>query len=82
MASGDLGGEGYNVGVAASAYDDLTLQDTSVGVNVTAIEQINDPFHRFMRAGLALEVRYNARQPGRIEIIRYGDYVQSVAVVP
>ena len=51
VASGDLGGEGYNVGVAASTYD-LTLQDTSVGVNVTAIEQINDRFHRFMRAGL------------------------------
>ena len=27
VASGDLGGEGYNVGVAASTYD-LTLQDT------------------------------------------------------
>ena len=79
VASGDLGGEGYNVGVAASTYD-LTLQDTSVGVNVTAIEQINDRFHRFMRAGLLEELRYNARlQPGRIEIIRYGDYVQSTS---
>jgi len=79
VASGDLGGDGYNVGVAASAYD-LTLQDTSVGVNVTAIEQINDRFHRFMRAGLLDELRYNARlQPGRIEIIRYGDYVQSTS---
>ena len=79
VASGDLGGDGYNVGVAASTYD-LTLQDTSVGVNVTAIEQINDRFHRFMRAGLLDELRYNARlQPGRIEIIRYGDYVQSTS---
>lgn len=79
VASGDLGGDGYNVGVAASAYD-LTLQDTSVGVNVTAIEQINDRFHRFMRAGLLDELRYNARlQPGRIEIIRYVDYVQSTS---
>ena len=79
VASGDLGGEGYNVGVASDAYD-LTLQDTSVGVNVTAIEQINDRFHRFMRAGLLEELRYNARmQPGRIEIIRYGDYVQSTS---
>ncbi len=79
VASGDLGGDGYNVGIAASAYD-LTLQDTSVGVNVTAIEQINDRFHRFMRAGLLDELRYNARlQPGRIEIIRYGDYVQSTS---
>jgi flagellar motor switch protein FliM len=79
VASGDFGGDGYNVGVAANAYD-LTLQDTSVGVNVTAIEQINDRFHRFMRAGLLDELRYNARlQPGRIEIIRYGDYVQSTS---
>lgn len=79
VASGDFGGDGYNVGLAASAYD-LTLQDTSVGVNVTAIEQINDRFHRFMRAGLLDELRYNARlQPGRIEIIRYGDYVQSTS---
>ena len=79
VASGDLGGEGYNVGLAANAYD-LTLQDTSVGVNVTAIEQINDRFHRFMRAGLLEELRYNARlQAGRIEIIRYGDYVQSTS---
>lgn len=79
VASGDFGGDGYNVGVAASTYD-LTLQDTSVGVNVTAIEQINDRFHRFMRAGLLDELRYNARlQPGRIEIILYGDYVQSTS---
>ena len=79
VASGDFGGDGYNVGVAASTYD-LTLQDTSVGVNVTAIEQINDRFHRFMRAGMLDEMRYNARlQPGRIEIIRYGDYVQSTS---
>jgi flagellar motor switch protein FliM len=79
VASGDFGGDGYNVGIAASTYD-LTLQDTSVGVNVTAIEQINDRFHRFMRAGLLDELRYNARlQPGRIEIIRYGDYVQSTS---
>lgn len=79
VASGDLGGEGYNVGVAAAAHD-ITLQDTSVGVNVTAIEQINDRFHRFMRAGLLDELRYNARlQSGRIEIIRYSDYVQSTS---
>lgn len=79
VASGDFSGDGYNVGIAASTYD-LTLQDTSVGVNVTAIEQINDRFHRFMRAGLLDELRYNARlQPGRIEIIRYGDYVQSTS---
>jgi flagellar motor switch protein FliM len=33
-----------------------------------------------MRAGLLDELRYNARlQPGRIEIIRYGDYVQSTS---
>ena len=38
VASGDLGGEGYNVGVAAGTYD-LTLQDTSVGVNVTPLSK-------------------------------------------
>ena len=75
VAAGDLGGEGYNVGVASSNYD-ITRQDTSVGVNVTAIEQINDRLHRFMRIGLLDELRYNARlQPARTEIIRYADYV-------
>jgi flagellar motor switch protein FliM len=79
VATGDLGGEGYNVGVATGNYD-LTRQDTSVGVNVTAIEQINDRLHRFMRIGLLEELRYNARlQPGRTEIIRYEDYVASTA---
>ena len=79
VATGDLGGEGYNVGVATGNYD-LTRQDTSVGVNVTAIEQINDRLHRFMRIGLLEELRYNARlQPGRTEIIRYADYVASTA---
>lgn len=79
VAKGDLGGEGYNVGVATGNYD-LTRQDTSVGVNVTAIEQINDRLHRFMRIGLLEELRYNARlQPGRTEIIRYADYVASTA---
>ena len=79
VATGDLGGEGYNVGVATGSYD-LTRQDTSVGVNVTAIEQINDRLHRFMRIGLLEELRYNARlQPGRTEIIRYADYVASTS---
>ena len=79
VATGDLGGEGYNVGVATGNYD-LTRQDTSVGVNVTAIEKINDRLHRFMRIGLLEELRYNARlQPGRTEIIRYADYVASTA---
>ena len=79
VATGDLGGEGYNVGVATGNYD-LTRQDTSVGVNVTAIEQINDRLHRFRRIGLLEELRYNARlQPGRTEIIRYADYVASTA---
>jgi flagellar motor switch protein FliM len=65
--------------VATGNYD-LTRQDTSVGVNVTAIEQINDRLHRFMRIGLLEELRYNARlQPGRTEIIRYADYVASTA---
>ncbi|MBT6026308.1 MAG: flagellar motor switch protein FliM [Gammaproteobacteria bacterium] len=77
VASGDLDGEGFNVGVAANRYD-LTLQDTSVGVNVTAIEQINDRFHRFLRAGLLEDLRYNPRlKAGRIDIIKYGEYVQS-----
>ena len=75
VAEGTLGGEGYNTGVATASHD-LTRQDTSVGVNVTAIEQINDRFHRFMRSGLLEELRYNARlQPGRIKTMRYADYV-------
>ena len=79
VAAGDLGGEGYNVGVASSNHD-LTRQDTSAGVNVTAIEQINDRLHRFMRVGLLEELRYNARlQPARTEIIRYADYVSGTS---
>ena len=79
VAAGDLGGEGYNVGVAFSNHD-LTRQDTSVGVNVTAIEQINDRLHRFMRIGLLEELRYNARlQPARTEIVRYADYVSGTS---
>ena len=79
VAAGDLGGEGYNVGVAFSNHD-LTCQDTSVGVNVTAIEQINDRLHRFMRIGLPEELRYNARlQPARTEIVRYADYVSDTS---
>ncbi len=78
VASGDLGGEGYNVGVATGAID-LTLQDTSVGVNISALDQVNDRFHRFMRSGLFEDLRYNARlQAGRVEIIRYSEYVQSM----
>ena len=80
VATGDLGGEGYNVGVATGNYD-LTRQDTSVGVNVTAIEQINDRLHRFMRIGLLEELRYNARlQPGRTEIIRYAESVPIIVL--
>ena len=34
VASGDLGGEGFNVGIATGAHD-LTMQDTSVAVSYT-----------------------------------------------
>lgn len=77
VASGDFDGDGYNVGAAARPHD-LTIQDTSVGVNMSAMEQINDRMHRFMRSGLLDELRYSARlQPGKTKVIKYIDYVQS-----
>ena len=68
VAAGALGGEGYNVGIPSSNHD-LTRQDTSVGVNVTAIEQLNDRLHRFMRVGMLEELRYNARLQPALSLI-------------
>ena len=78
VASGDLEGEGYNVGMAAESFD-LTSKDNRPSFDTAVLEQINERFHRQLRMGLLRELRYSADVAmGTVEIMNYGDYIRSL----
>ena len=78
VASGDLEGEGYNVGMAAESFD-LTSKDNRPSFDTAVLEQINERFHRQLRMGLLRELKYSADVAmGTVEIMNYGDYISSL----
>ena len=78
VASGDLEGEGYNVGMAAESFD-LTSKDNRPSFDTAVLEQINERFHRQLRTGLLRELKYSADVAmGTVEIMNYGDYISSL----
>lgn len=78
VASGDLEGDGYNVGVAAESFD-LTSKDNRPSFDTTVLEQINERFHRHLRIGLLRELKYSADVAmGTVEVMNYGDYIRNL----
>ena len=75
VASGDLEGDGYNVGATAESFD-LTAKDNRPGFDTTVLEQINERFHRHLRIGLLRELKYSAEVAlGTVEVMTYSDYI-------
>lgn len=56
---------------------DLFSEDSSLGVNVSALDMINERFIRLFRLGMLELLRSNPRlSPARVQIIRFGDYLR------
>jgi flagellar motor switch protein FliM len=66
---------GINTGTEAVKHD-LTNEDSSLGVNVAAIDMINERFVRQFRAGLLDVLRTTPKiNMAKVQIIKYSDYL-------
>ncbi len=69
---------GYNLEVDIKKHD-LASEDTSLGVNLTSLDMINERFIRLFRLGMLEVLRTSPRiNPTRVEIMRFGDYLQGL----
>lgn len=69
---------GYNLEADIRKHD-LASEDTSLGVNLTSLDMINERFIRLFRLGMLEVLRTSPRiNPTRVEIMRFGDYLQGL----
>jgi flagellar motor switch protein FliM len=69
---------GYNVDPSVRKHD-LASEDSSLGVNVAALDMINERFMRLFRLGMLESLRVNPRMsPLRAQIIKFGDYLRDL----
>jgi flagellar motor switch protein FliM len=67
---------GYNVRARVRKHD-LASEDSTLGINVGAIEMINERLLRLFRLGLVEVLRSTPKiAPLKSEIVRYGDYLK------
>jgi flagellar motor switch protein FliM len=58
---------------------DLASEDSSLGVNVSSIDMINERFIRLFRLGLLEVLRSSPRvNPTRVQILKFGDYLKGL----
>lgn len=69
---------GYNTDVRARKHD-LTNEDSSLGVNVSALDMINERFIRQFRLSLLEVLRTSPRiTPNRAQLKKFGDYMKDL----
>jgi flagellar motor switch protein FliM len=69
---------GYNTTARVKKHD-LASEDSSLGVNITSIDMINERFIRTFRLGLVEMLRTSPKvNPNQVEIVRFGDYLKSL----
>ena len=69
---------GVNTGAAALKHD-LTNEDSSLGVNVGAVDMINERFVRQFRHGLLEVLRTTPKiNMANVKIIKFGDYLKDL----
>jgi flagellar motor switch protein FliM len=69
---------GFNTDVAVRKHD-LAAEDSSLGVNVGSLDMINERFIRLFRLGMLEVLRTSPRMnPGRAQIVRFGDYLKEL----
>ena len=67
---------GFNTGAKVRKHD-LASEDSSLGVNISSIDMINERFIRQFRLGLLEVLRTSPRiNPTRVQILRFGDYLK------
>ena len=67
---------GFNTKLRVRKHD-LASEDSSLGVNVSSIDMINERFIRMFRLGLLEVLRTTPRvNPTRVQIIKFGDYLK------
>lgn len=58
---------------------DLAAEDSSLGVNVTALDMIAERFIRLFRLGMLETLRTSPRiNPAKVQIFRFGDYLNKL----
>ncbi len=69
---------GFNTAARVRKHD-LASEDSSLGVNVSSIDMINERFVRLFRLGLVEMLRSSPRvSPTRVQIVRFGDYMKDL----
>jgi len=69
---------GFNTTARVKKHD-LASEDSSLGVNITSIDMINERFIRTFRLGLLEMLRTTPRiNPQRVEIVPFGDYLKTL----
>ena len=69
---------GFNTTARVKKHD-LASEDSSLGVNITSIDMINERFIRTFRLGLVEMLRTSPNvNPNQVEIVRFGDYLKSL----
>lgn len=71
-------GTGYNTNAPVRKHD-LTNEDSSLGVNVTSLDMINERFIRVFRLGLLEVLRTSPKiNTNRVQLLKYGDYLKAL----
>ena len=69
---------GFNTTARVKKHD-LASEDSSLGVNITSIDMINERFIRTFRLGLVDMLRTSPKvNPNHVEIVRFGDYLKTL----
>lgn len=69
---------GFNTDAPVRKHD-LASEDSSLGVNVGSLDMINERFIRLFRLGMLEVLRTSPRMnPGRAQIVRFGDYLKDL----
>ncbi len=69
---------GYNTSATIRKHD-LTNEDSSLGVNVSSLDMINERFIRLFRLGLLEVLRTSPRiNPTRVQLLKFGEYMKDL----
>jgi len=67
---------GFNLSASVAKHD-LASEDSSVGINLAAIDMINERFVRLFRLGLLEVLRTSPRiNPARAQLVKFRDYMK------
>jgi len=69
---------GYNAGVKIKKHD-LTNEDSSLGINVSSLDMINERCVRLFRLSLLDVLRTSPRiNPARVQLRKFGEYINAL----